>query len=62
MNAINNTGMMYDKNEVVRNLNKVEGFEPKEYLRKEEAENGFLYILTPNTGYYGFDLYIPRGR
>ncbi len=40
-----NVEMMYDANEAVRNLNKIEGFEPKDYLRKEEKENGISYYL-----------------
>ena len=36
MNELSENGMLYDISEAVRTLNKVEGFEPKDYLRKEE--------------------------
>ena len=40
MNEKTENVMMYDLNDAVRSLNKVEGFEPKNYLRKEKNDEG----------------------
>ena len=34
MNENNDKGILYDTNEAVKLLNKVDGFEPKNYLRE----------------------------
>lgn len=39
------TPILYDLSEAVQQLNRVEGFEPKDYLRKEETEEGVSFYL-----------------
>lgn len=46
MNETKNVEMLYDINEAVRNLNKVEGFEPKKYLREETTEEGKSFYMN----------------
>ena len=55
-------GMLYDISEAVRTLNKVEGFEPKDYLRKEETEDGVSYYLDTKYRLLWFRMKYPEGK
>lgn len=57
-----NVEMMYDANEAVRNLNKIEGFEPKDYLRMDEKENGISYYLDTKYRLLWYRLAYPKGK
>ena len=54
--------MLYDVNEAVRNLNKVEGFEPKDYLREEKSEEGVSFYLDTKYRLLWFRLMYPQGK
>ncbi len=57
-----NLKMMYDVNEAVRRLNEVEGFEPKNYLRKENSENGVSFYLDTKYRLLWFRLKYQHGK
>lgn len=61
-NEINTKEILYDKNETVRNLNKVDGFEPKDYLRKEETVDGQSFYLDTKYRLLWFRLKYPNGK
>lgn len=54
--------MLYDINEAVRALNKVEGFEPKDYLREEITEEGKSFYLDTKYRLLWFRLKYPEGK
>lgn len=54
--------ILYDLCEAVRNLNKVEGFEPKNYLRKEETEEGVKFYLDTKFRILWYRLKYPEGK
>ena len=54
--------MMYETNDAVRELNKVEGFEPKEYLRKEVTEDGVSFYLDTKYRLLWFRLKYDNGK
>ena len=54
--------IMYEKNEAVRNLNRVEGFEPKDYLRKEASEDGISMYLDTKYRLLWYRLMYPKGK
>lgn len=54
--------ILYDMSEAVRNLNKVEGFEPKDYLRKEESEEGISFYLDTKYRILWYRLKYPEGK
>ena len=54
--------MMYEKSEAVKKLNAVEGFEPKEYLRKEEKTEGISLYLDTKYRLLWFRLVYPNGK
>lgn len=62
MSENNEKGMLYDISEAVRTLNKVEGFEPKDYLRKEETENGVSFYLDTKYRLLWFRMKYPEGK
>lgn len=55
-------GMLYDISEAVRTLNKVEGFEPKDYLRKEVTEEGVSFYLDTKYRLLWFRMKYPEGK
>lgn len=55
-------GMLYDISEAVRTLNKVEGFEPKDYLRKEVTEDGISFYLDTKYRLLWFRMKYPEGK
>ena len=57
-----NKEMMYDVNEAVRQLNKVEGFEPKNYLREEHNEEGISFYLDTKYRLLWFRLKYNSGK
>ena len=56
------TPILYDLCEAVRNLNKVEGFEPKNYLRTEEDEEGIRFYLDTKYRILWYRLKCPEGK
>ena len=54
--------MLYDVNDAVRALNKVEGFEPKNYLRKEVSEEGVSFYLDTKYRLLWFRLKYDNGK
>lgn len=62
MNELTETGMLYDMNEAVRALNRVEGFEPKNYLREEKTEDGVSFYLDTKYRLLWFRLMYPQGK
>lgn len=62
MNKTTDTNMLYDKCIKVRELNSVEGFDPKDYLRKEETESGVSYYLDTKYRLLWFRLKYPDGK
>lgn len=54
--------MLYDVNDAVRALNKVEGFEPKNYLREEKSEEGVSFYLDTKYRLLWFRLLYPQGK
>lgn len=56
------TPILYDLSEAVQQLNRVEGFEPKEYLRKEETEDGVSFYLDTKYRILWYRLMYPRGK
>lgn len=56
------TPIMYDLSEAVQQLNRVEGFEPKDYLRKEETEEGISFYLDTKYRILWYRLMYPRGK
>ncbi len=57
-----NVPMLYDTNEAVRDLNKVDGFEPKDYLSKEETENGTRFYLETKYRLLWYRLKYEKGK
>lgn len=57
-----NKEMMYDVNEAVRLLNKVDGFEPKNYLREEQSEDGISFYLDTKYRLLWFRLKYNTGK
>ncbi len=53
---------LYESCEAVKNLNKVEGFDPMNYLRREETENGISFYLDTKFRLLWFRLAYPNGR
>lgn len=62
MNENQNKGIMYEENEAVRSLNRVEGFEPKNYLRTEENDDGKSFYLDTKYRILWFRLKFPDGK
>lgn len=65
MNETNDTNvkeMLYDKNEIVRQLNQVEGFNPKDYLRTEQTVDGQSFYLDTKYRLLWFRLKYPHGK
>lgn len=62
MNENIENGMLYDISEAVRTLNKVEGFEPKDYLRKEVTEDGISFYLDTKYRLLWFRMKYPEGK
>ena len=62
MNELKENGMLYDTNEMVKQLNRVEGFEPKDYLREEKNEDGISYYLDTKYRLLWFRLKFPQGK
>lgn len=62
MNETKNVEMLYDINEAVRNLNKVEGFEPKKYLREETTDEGKSFYLDTKFRLLWYRLKYPEGK
>jgi hypothetical protein len=62
MNESVNKSMLYETNDAVRALNKVEGFEPKNYLRKEENEEGVSFYLDTKYRLLWFGLKYENGK
>lgn len=56
------TPILYDLSEAVRQLNRVEEFEPKEYLRKEETEDGVSFYLDTKYRILWYRLMYPNGK
>ena len=54
--------MMYETNATVRELNKVDGFEPNKYLRKENTEDGVSFYLDTKYRLLWFRLKYPDGK
>ena len=54
--------MLYETNDAVRALNKVEGFEPKDYLRKEVNEDGVSFYLDTKYRLLWFRLKYDNGK
>lgn len=54
--------MLYETNDAVRALNKVEGFEPKDYLRKEVSEEGVSFYLDTKYRLLWFRLKYDNGK
>lgn len=54
--------MLYETNDAVRALNKVEGFEPKDYLRKEVSEDGVSFYLDTKYRLLWFRLKYDNGK
>ena len=62
MNELKENGMLYETNEMVKQLNRVEGFEPKDYLREEKNEDGISYYLDTKYRLLWFRLKFPQGK
>lgn len=62
MNESINKSMLYETNDAVRALNKVEGFEPKNYLRKEENDEGVSFYLDTKYRLLWFRLKYENGK
>lgn len=62
MNELSEKGMLYDNNEAVKALNRVEGFEPKDYLREEKTEDGVSFYLDTKYRLLWFRLMYPQGK
>ena len=62
MNELKENGLLYDTNEMVKKLNSVEGFEPKDYLREEKNEDGISYYLDTKYRLLWFRLKYPQGK
>lgn len=62
MNETKDVEMLYDINEAVKNLNKVEGFEPKKYLREETTEEGKSFYLDTKFRLLWYRLKYPEGK
>lgn len=62
MNEKTENVMMYDLNDAVRSLNKVEGFEPKNYLRKEKNDEGVSFYLDTKYRLLWFRLKYANGK
>ena len=62
MSENNKNEMLYDTNDAVKALNKVEGFEPKNYLRREETEEGIAFYLDTKYRLLWFRLMYPEGK
>lgn len=56
------TPILYDLSEAVQQLNRVEGFEPKDYLRKEETEEGVSFYLDTKYRILWYRLMYPHGK
>lgn len=54
--------MLYDVNDAVKALNRVEGFEPKDYLREEKTEDGVSFYLDTKYRLLWFRLMYPQGK
>lgn len=54
--------MLYDVNDAVKALNRVEGFEPKDYLREEKTEEGVSFYLDTKYRLLWFRLMYPQGK
>lgn len=53
---------LYESCDEVKNLNKVDGFDPMNYLRREETENGISFYLDTKFRLLWFRLAYPNGR
>lgn len=62
MNELKEKGMLYDVNEAVKALNRVDGFEPKDYLREEKTEDGVSFYLDTKYRLLWFRLMYPQGK
>ena len=62
MNENNDKGILYDTNEAVKLLNKVDGFEPKNYLREETTEEGKSFYLDTKFRLLWYRLKYPDGK
>lgn len=62
MNETKDIEMLYDINEAVRNLNRVEGFEPKKYLREETTDEGKAFYLDTKFRLLWYRLKYPEGK
>lgn len=62
MNGTKENEILYDINEAVRNLNKVDGFEPKNYLREETTEDGRSFYLDTKFRLLWYRLKYPDGK
>ena len=54
--------MLYDVNDAVKALNRVEGFEPKDYLTEEKTEDGVSFYLDTKYRLLWFRLMYPQGK
>lgn len=62
MNELKEKGMLYDVNKAVKALNRVDGFEPKDYLREEKTEDGVSFYLDTKYRLLWFRLMYPQGK
>lgn len=62
MSENNDKGILYDTNEAVKLLNKVDGFEPKNYLREETTEEGKSFYLDTKFRLLWYRLKYPDGK
>ena len=62
MNKNKEQEILYDANEAVRALNKVECFEPKNYLREETTEEGKSFYLDTKFRLLWYRLKYPEGK
>lgn len=62
MSEMNEKGMLYDINDAVKALNRVEGFEPKNYLREEDTEEGKAFYLDTKYRLLWYRLKYPEGK
>lgn len=56
------TPILYDLSEAVQQLNRVDGFEPRDYLRKEEKDEGTSFYLDTKYRILWYRLMYPRGK
>ena len=54
--------ILYDLSKAVQQLNRVEGFEPKDYLRKEETDEGVSFYLDTKYRILWYRLMYPHGK